>query len=91
MLLALFLFRLYWCWPVTVEVKVLSQSSVWVICGVPSGTWTGFPLRIWRCLVRDLSPFVTTQCCYLSDSGACTEINCRSNASVKSVPCQLCV
>jgi len=38
-----------------------------------------------------LSPFVTTQHCCLSDSGACTEIKCQGNASVKSVACQLCV
>jgi len=38
MLLALFLFLLYWCWPVTMEAKVLSQSNVWVIGGVPSGS-----------------------------------------------------
>jgi hypothetical protein len=56
--------------------KVLSQSNVWLICDVQSGTWTGFPLRIWFCL---------------GNSSACTEIISQSNTSVESVACQLCV
>jgi hypothetical protein len=91
MLLALFLLLLYWCRRVTVEGKVLSQSNVGVICGVHSGTWTGFPSRIRFCLIRVLSPFVTTQHCYLSNTGACTEIKSQSDTSVKSVACRLCV
>ena len=41
--------------------------------------------------VRVLSPFVTNQHCYLSNSGDSTAIKSQSNTSVKSVACQLCV